>query len=119
MVNPQFLRQLAVAQHAQVPRTLRQAFNPKPPGTIAQGSTTDKVEHFFHEHAGKWFTRGELACHLKLRAKGLDWALTFLSRTGAIECGPDGTNPRYLRYRVPHNRSRMPRHTAGKRPEAN
>ena len=76
-------------------------YNPRPPGTIREGSTTQAVLVFLNAHPRRFFTHREIVAQTGRTAKSVDFALLYLHAIGFIERTPDPTrNSRYLRYRI-------------------
>jgi hypothetical protein len=83
----------------------RPAFNPRPPGMIQPGSTTEAVLAYLRAVPDtRWLNRAQLVIATRRSNKSVDWALQFLRQHGLVECIPDGERPRvgaqYLRYRA-------------------
>jgi hypothetical protein len=91
-----------VAQE-QAPRAVPR-FNPRPPGEICPGSTTEAVHDFLRRRRdiapNSWIPRSLVVHATGRTGKAVDWALTFLRAKGLVESSEDPRNARYLRYRL-------------------
>lgn len=73
--------------------------NPKPPGTLLPGSSSDTVLRFLRANPGRWYSRGQIILCTRLANTQVNHALTFLVAQGRVRTAPDGArNARYLRY---------------------
>ena len=75
--------------------------NPRPPGVIVEGSSSDNVLAFLRQDF-KLKTRSEIIQSLNnLSEHSVNWALIYLQRRKLIKWCPDPTrNIRYGRYRA-------------------
>lgn len=76
-------------------------FNPRPPGVIVEGSSSDTVLAFLRSDF-KLKTRSEIINGLvNLSEHRVEWALIYLQRRKLIKWCPDPSrNTRYGRYRA-------------------
>lgn len=85
----------------------RQAYNPKPPGQIQPGSSTEAVLCFLRTRPGQWFSRWQIIQATQRANVSVNHALTFLVAIGTVRTALDGQrNPRYLRYSFPLEEAR-------------
>lgn len=80
-------------------RTGAPPFNPRPPGVIRSGSTTDAVHRLLLAHPDRWFWQRQIVAGVKRSDKTVSWALVYLRSLGLIESHADGRHVRYLKYR--------------------
>lgn len=82
------------------PRTV----NPRPPGTIRIGGTTDAVLQFLcHRPDHHWVSNRQIVAGVLKpgrRESTIRWALTCLRALGMVEDTTDFRHARYLKYRV-------------------
>lgn len=80
----------------------RPAYNPRPPGAIQPGSTTDVVLRWLRDRQDyRWWTAAQVVAGTGRHHKTVVWSLVYLRTLGAVESTSWGaTNPRYLRYRA-------------------
>lgn len=75
--------------------------NPKPPGTIQQGSATEAVLAVMKENPSAMFTESQFRWKTGFSHSAVSWALLRLKRNGRIDVfGNGSTNPRFCRYRL-------------------
>lgn len=82
---------------------LRQgAYNPRPPGVIQPGSTTDLTLRWLQSRPdARWWTAAQIVSGVGRHHKTVVWSLVYLRELNLIESTRWGaTNPRYLRYRA-------------------
>lgn len=92
------IRAVREAADMQPPPLVR--FNPRPPGVIRDGSTTDLVRQFLQHSPARWFTSEEIIGATGRSHAAVSWALLYLRDQGLIDAFPDTQrNPRFLRYR--------------------
>lgn len=82
-------------------------FNPRPPGVIRPGSTTDAVIRHLRAHGG-FQSHCQIVWATKRSGKAVDWALLFLRSQKLVRAVEDTSrNSRYLRYvAIPQSKSR-------------
>lgn len=77
-------------------------FNPRPPGVIREGSSSDQILKFMRSSPGMK-TEAQLRRGTKLGHSAVSWSLMYLLRQGLIEYRPDiARNARYRRYQIKH-----------------
>ena len=75
-------------------------FNPRPPGVIREGSTSDLVLKFLRESGG-FKTECQILWKVRRSHSAVSWSLLYLQRQGLVEGRCDPTrNSRYLKYRA-------------------
>lgn len=92
-----------VARHLQLKfsePTSQPRFNPRPPGVIRPGSSTDAVLAFLTQHPDRLFTCFELCKHTGFSIKAVNHACQYLQGRKKITHCEDPRNPRYYRYRL-------------------
>lgn len=93
----------AVNQLANVQRVERKVptFNPRPPGVIHAGSSSEAVLQILRAQPKVFFTHGKL---MELTGKShaaVSWALKYLRKQGLVKTiGDTSRNERWLRYRA-------------------
>ena len=91
----------AVNQLANVQRVERKVptFNPRPPGVIHAGSSSEAVLQILRAHPKVFFTHGKL---MELTGKShaaVSWALKYLRKQGLVKTiGDTARNERWLKY---------------------
>jgi hypothetical protein len=76
-------------------------FNPRPPGVIQPGSTSEAVLQILGSSPGRFFTAQQLIQETGRTHAAVSFALLYLRDQGRIEAYPDAArNPRFLRYRI-------------------
>lgn len=97
---------LALAEQQRLLRTdgpEAQRFNPRPPGVIQHGGTTEAVLSWLARRPGRWCALHEVVTGTRRPHKTVSWSLYYLRAHGLIDTVPDSArNSRYLRYRVSH-----------------
>ena len=82
-------------------RPPRMRFNPRPPGVIQPGSTSEAVLQILGASPGRFFTCEQLIQATGRSHAAVSFALMYLRDQGRIEAFPDAArNPRYYRYRI-------------------
>lgn len=79
-------------------------YNPRPAGTIREGSATEAVLIFLRSREGQWFNHFQIVKLTGRTAKSVDHALLYLRAQRLVEFSSDVRNSRYKRYRA------IPRH---------
>ena len=76
-------------------------YNPRPPGVIQPGGTSEAVLRILAENPGRFFTAQQLIRGTGRTHAAVSFALLYLRDKGRIEGFPDATrNTRYYRYRI-------------------
>ncbi len=76
-------------------------FNPRPPGVIQPGGTSEAVLRILAGNPGRFFTAQQLIRETGRTHAAVSFALLYLRDRGRIEAFPDAKrNPRYYRYRI-------------------
>jgi hypothetical protein len=78
----------------------RHGFNPRPPGVIRHGSTTDAVLSFLATHSDRRWRHWQIVVAVKRPHKTVSWALVYLGALGLIESTPDASHSRYKKYKA-------------------
>jgi len=88
-----------VASSSQRPKTQPQRFNPRAPGQIVPGSTTDLILQALKEAPG-FLTHAQIVWRTQRNTRAVAWSLAALMRLDLIQSIPDlASNSRYRRYR--------------------
>lgn len=75
-------------------------FNPRPPGVIREGSTSDLVLKYLCE-AGGFKTECQILWKVRRSHSAVSWSLLYLIRQGLVEARPDAVrSSRYKKYRA-------------------
>ena len=75
-------------------------FNPRPPGVIREGSTSDLVLKFLCESGG-FKTECQILWKVRRSHSAVSWSLLYLIRQGLVESRPDVVrSSRYKKYRA-------------------
>lgn len=75
-------------------------FNPRPPGVIRFGSTTDVVYRFLLANPKRRYWQRQIVAGVHRSDKTVSWALVYLRSLGLIESRADGRHARNLTYRI-------------------
>ena len=77
-------------------------FNPKPAGSMRQGSYTHRVLDTLRSARGNWLSYGDLLAGMgEQKGRSIHWALYLLIERGDAECSnSDSRNPKYAMYRA-------------------
>ena len=77
-------------------------YNPNPPGTIHEGSTTEAVLRVLSEYHPRWLTYSQLVDFTGKSPKSVSWSLCYLKQLKAIEARRSGDqrSPLYQMYHV-------------------
>jgi len=92
---------VAQAQTAAAAPPPPERFNPRPPGVIREGSTTQLVLVYMRERPQQLHPHWQIVAGVGRSKVAVDWALAFLRKQGLVDAIPDrGRNARYFRYRI-------------------
>lgn len=99
MIIAWMARQMEAYSLQQTQPTIR--YNPRPPGVIQPGSTSDLILRILSESPERFFTCEQLIKETGRTHAAVSFGLLYLRDQGLIEAFPDAArNPRYYRYRI-------------------